>query len=303
MPERPLAFIDWGSTNMRAWLCAPDGQILDCRRSESGVTRIAREEITGILHGLLDGWSAFAPALPTNILMSGMIGSDNGFKMVPYRTCPAGIKDIAPEAPVFQDGRMRLWIIPGVSVNSKDNANVMRGEETLLIGARGLAGPGVFLLPGTHSKWVEMKENAISGFHTVMTGELYHLLMAESLIGRNAAAQAEDGKAFLDAASRGLETDRALSRLFEIRGAYLLGQIPKEHAGEALSGLLIGSEVREMSGIYRPSGRTEIVLIAEGDLARRYSAVLDLAGMPHRIVDSAGAFLLGIRSIANELFL
>ncbi len=59
----------------------------------------------------------------------------------------------------------------------------MRGEETQLIGARTLAPSSLYVMPGTHCKWVQADSQQINDFRTVMSGELHHLLLNHSLIG------------------------------------------------------------------------------------------------------------------------
>ena len=49
----------------------------------------------------------------------------------------------------------------------------MRGEETQVFGALRLLGlsDGTLVLPGTHSKWVQVRAGRIESFATLMTGE------------------------------------------------------------------------------------------------------------------------------------
>lgn len=60
---------------------------------------------------------------------------------------------------------------------------MMRGEETQLLGARELSPSSVYVMPGTHCKWVQTDTQQIHDFRTVMTGELHHLLLRHSLVG------------------------------------------------------------------------------------------------------------------------
>lgn len=63
--------------------------------------------------------------------------------------------------------------------------DVMRGEETALIGqiAAGVA-DGLFILSGTHSKWVRVESGSIIIFQTCMTGEALAVLHRHSIFGR-----------------------------------------------------------------------------------------------------------------------
>jgi len=62
----------------------------------------------------------------------------------------------------------------------------MRGEETQVFGALSLFGveDGLFVLPGTHSKWVMAGSGGISGFSTYMTGEMFAAARDHTILGR-----------------------------------------------------------------------------------------------------------------------
>ena len=49
---------------------------------------------------------------------------------------------------------------------------------------------GLICLPGTHSKWVEVRNARIERFSTHMTGEVYAVLKQHSILGR----MMEEGK-------------------------------------------------------------------------------------------------------------
>ena len=57
------------------------------------------------------------------------------------------------------------------------------------------AGDGVYVLPGTHSKWARVEAGRIVGFETFMTGEMFELLARNSLDGRILASPAVAGRA------------------------------------------------------------------------------------------------------------
>jgi len=67
-------------------------------------------------------------------------------------------------------------IVPGYRSDAVA-ADVMRGEETQLRGAVGLGVcNGWVVLPGTHSKWVLLREGRVEQLPTYLTGELFALL-------------------------------------------------------------------------------------------------------------------------------
>lgn len=174
MTARYIA-IDWGSTNLRAWLYQGD-HCLDSRQSEAGVTRLNGKSPAAVLAEVTTDWREEN----TPVVMAGMVGSNVGWKVAPYLSIPARFSSIGEQLTSVGDN---IWIIPGLCVSHDDNHNVMRGEETQLIGARTLAPSSLYVMPGTHCKWVQADSQQINDFRTVMTGELHHLLLNHSLIG------------------------------------------------------------------------------------------------------------------------
>ena len=182
MTSRYIA-IDWGSTNLRAWLYQGDHS-LDSRQSEAGVTRLNGKSPAAVLAEVTTDWREEN----TPVVMAGMVGSNVGWKVAPYLSIPARFSSIGEQLTSVGDN---IWIIPGLCVSHDDNHNVMRGEETQLIGARALAPSSLYVMPGTHCKWVQADSQQINDFRTVMTGELHHLLLNHSLIGAGTVLKPE----------------------------------------------------------------------------------------------------------------
>ena len=182
MTARYIA-IDWGSTNLRAWLYQGD-HCLDSRQSEAGVTRLNGKSPAAVLAEVTTDWRE--ENMP--VVMAGMVGSNVGWKVAPYLSIPARFSSIGEQLTSVGDN---IWIIPGLCVSHDDNHNVMRGEETQLIGARTLAPSSLYVMPGTHCKWVQADSQQINDFRTVMTGELHHLLLNHSLIGAGTVLKPE----------------------------------------------------------------------------------------------------------------
>ena len=58
-------------------------------------------------------------------------------------------------------------VVYGVSRDDEGRPDVMRGEETQILGC---GVDGTICLPGTHSKWVQVGDRAIASIRTAMTG-------------------------------------------------------------------------------------------------------------------------------------
>lgn len=292
MTSRYIA-IDWGSTNLRAWLYQ-DGECLDSRQSASGVTRLNGQTPQAVLNTVTEGWRD----ANTPVFMAGMVGSNAGWVNAPYLPCPTAFDAIGEQlTAVIPD----VWIIPGLSVDRDDNHNVIRGEETQLIGAATLAPASLFIMPGTHCKWVQADEERIHDFRTVMTGELHHLLLSHSLIGVGTGEQEESVEAFDAGLEQGINDEAILTRLFEVRAAHVLGGMPRAHVSDYLSGLLIGNEVATQLRHYQPAHSDPLTLVANLALCARYQRALARLGFSASTLEGDKAFQAGIRSIAHAM--
>lgn len=290
MTARYIA-IDWGSTNLRAWLYQGD-KCLESRQSEAGVTRLNGKSPEAVLAEVTQNWRDSA----TPVVMAGMVGSNVGWKVAPYLPVPAHFSAIGEQLTSVGDN---VWIIPGLCVSRDDNHNVMRGEETQLLGARTLSPSSVYVMPGTHCKWVQADVQQIHDFRTVMTGELHHLLLQHSLVGTGLPEQQASSDAFAAGLDRGIHSPAVLPQLFEVRASHVLGHLPREQVSEFLSGLLIGAEVASMCEQF--AGSQSITLVAGASLTSRYQQAFHAMGRDVSAVPGDTAFQAGIRSIAHAV--
>lgn len=279
--------VDWGITSFRAWRLAADGAVLDRTTGPSGIRSVADRDFAAVLDRAIGAWR------PATVLMCGMIGSRQGWVEVPYVSAPAGLAAIAAAlAPV--PGIDRAWIVPGVS---QDPPDVMRGEETQIMGVAADLGPGrhVLCLPGTHSKWAVLEEGRVAEFRTAMTGEVFALMRTQSILAPLVPEDTADDPAAFDAGvERAREEGGLLHHLFGLRAAVLLGRLAPASLPSMLSGLLIGHEIAELSG----EART-VHLVGGAALTDRYARALARFGItstPHG-EDTAAR---GLFAIARE---
>ena len=289
MTSRYIA-IDWGSTNLRAWLYQDD-QCLESRQSAAGVTRLNGESPAAVFSEITRGWRDGA----TPAVLAGMVGSNVGWKVAPYLPVPVDFSAIGQQLTSVGD---KVWIIPGLSVSRDANQNVMRGEETQLLGARMIAPSSIYVMPGTHCKWVQADRQQINDFRTVMTGELHYLLLRHSLVGAGLPEQVSAPDAFNAGLERGLHSPDILPRLFEVRASHVLGSLPREQVGEFLSGLLIGAEVATLSERFRDP---QVTIVGGEALANRYQQALSAIGRQTTVVSGDNAFQTGVRSIIHAV--
>lgn len=302
--------VDWGTTNFRAWLVAADGAVLDRRDAARGIMQVPEGGFPAALDQQVGDWRSAYPGLP--VLMSGMVGSRQGWAEAPYLSCPASAEDFAGgllEIP----GEAGVWVVPGVSYQAPDGRHdVMRGEEVQIFGAleHRARGRRVFCLPGTHSKWASVQDGRIDWFATSMTGEVYSVMAEHSILGRlmdeagqdgadQGGASQDDGASFRRGLALAAEPGGLLHHLFAVRAEGLFGAVPKAGLRSYLSGIVIGHEVRAMCGIAKPEG--PVTLIGRPDLSRLYGSAIALSGSSTLVVTSRDATLKGLLTLRKAM--
>lgn len=281
-----LIGIDWGTSSFRAFLIDGAGAVLERIASADGISAVPPGGFEATFARLLGPWLAAYPDLP--ILASGMVGSRQGWREVPYAPCPVSPAILAAAlVPLETTAGRRVHLVPGLLCRDGDGLpDVLRGEEVQILGALERDPTTRYLcLPGTHSKWVRLRAGLVEGFATFMTGELFAVAKTHSILGRMVQGEVEDAAAFDRGARLGLlaESGRGgtLRRLFFARTLALAGELAPGAVASFLSGLLIGCEVREARARAEPDA--PVLLVGEPGLCRRWARVLELAEMPHAI--------------------
>lgn len=270
---------DWGTSRFRLRLIEVDSlRIAAEHTTDEGVQNLATGHTTAnerpaVLAGVLErGLAALGvsdqPELP--IVMSGMASSNLGWQLLPYAHVPAPIEGHTLRFADFQHGGRKIRLVSGL----QSATDVMRGEEVELVGLmsdparRTLAENSVVILPGSHSKHVQLNAGQIVEFTTYLTGELFNLLRQTSTLA-NSDSQRFDTGAFVE----GLHASRSHSLsavLFQTRARTILGQMAAQHSESFLSGVLIGAEIGTLVG----SSAKPIVLAAGESLAGPYGLAL-----------------------------
>ena len=293
-PTPALIALDWGTTSLRAYAYAPDGQVLERRHSAHGITQLPAPGEAGFaqaLSALVGDWAAASRAAP--LVACGMVGSAQGWREAAYVPVPTGLDQLASRATAVPldalggpfAGRA-LYILPGL-VEHGELPNVMRGEETQIFGALLQSPPQdgrplVIGLPGTHSKWARVEQGRVVHFDTFMTGEVYAALCSHTILGRTmergGPLRPEAFERGLRVAASGPGAHGMLGTIFSSRALGLTGALAPAEQPDYLSGLLIGHEVRALArqwGAAPPA----IWLIGDEALCARYAQALRLHGI------------------------
>lgn len=288
MSKNPILIgVDWGTTAFRAYLICNKGAVIDHIDTHEGILSVTNGDFETVFNKRLSGWLKDYPNIP--ILLSGMITSRNGWFETDYLNVPASIEDIAEKVTLLEEKNGRkLHFITGLMVNEHNEApDIMRGEETELIGQLcSSQNDGLYLLPGTHSKWAQVNGQSITSFKTFMTGELFSMLKKHSILAKLIDQEKPSDDAFAKGVKWRLKKPiTLLHNLFSVRTFPLFEQIDAEHIAEYLSGLLIADEI--LGAFDQLDKQSTVTVIGRDELATRYFKALQVIGIKATVVDQS----------------
>lgn len=255
--------IDCGTTNLRVTLVGENGGVLAQSKRPGGVRHTAIDGHNGRLKQLLA--ESIAETLEkagqpldgstvSQCVAYGMITSNVGLLEIPHLPAPVSARELHEGMKAAQFPEVAPFLIsfiPGVrnfggtvTAENFSGMDMMRGEETEAVGLFELLQPQrecVFILPGSHNKFVRMDaQGRILGCMTSISGELldavtHHTILADAV--DRSFATAEDYEAelacrgALECAAGGMGraafAGRILSQLGGVEGvrlrSYLLG--------------------------------------------------------------------------------
>lgn len=293
--SEPYVVVDWGTSHFRAYHINAAGTIQDRCETADGIHTLGGSGFADVLRERISPWREPNTALV--VYACGMITSANGWIELPYVPCPAGAAEIA--ACVHRktlDDYLSVLLVPGVNdPHAKPFADVMRGEETQVLGAG--VDNGQVVLPGTHSKWVTLADRRIEEVRTAVTGELYALLRQHSFFAAGDTPTTLHEESFL----RGLATAKLarnalLQQLFSVRTGVLSGELQSTHTGDYLSGLLIGQEIQQCA-----ADAEILTLVGNEALCERYLLAAQRMGI-QAVAGPADAVVSGIAAL-RQFFL
>jgi 2-dehydro-3-deoxygalactonokinase len=291
----PLLGIDWGTSNRRAYVLDAQGRLVRQHEDDCGILGLA-----GNFEASLKDLLQRLQLERADVIMSGMVGSRNGWQEAPYLSEErplSSLTDTLMEIPTTLPG-VRCRVVPGYRyVDAHGTPDVMRGEETQVFGAlQSGASSGWFLLPGTHSKWVRTEGGKVIEIVTFMTGELFALLSQHGTLAKIMKDQQSVPAAFeagLVAARHGGFTHMA----FCCRALVVTDMMPAEHSASYLSGLLIGTEIYDILQRTGDQMRFPIQIIGSPSLAARYLNALEVLGLSARLWQPDEVYLAALAGL------
>lgn len=289
--------IDWGTSSFRAFRLAEDGTVLERRQAPRGILSVADGAFAAAIGDVAGDWLRDGEH---RILLSGMIGSRQGWRESQVLACPAGIDDLACALTPVPFEVARALIVPGLATqDGQGTPEVMRGEETQIAGVLPSIGAnGLVCLPGSHSKWVRIEDGRIAGFTTHMTGEAFAALADHTILGRMMRGDGEDEAGFDRGVTRSADPGGLLHHLFGARTLALTGRLGETATRSYLSGLLIGHEIRA-AATAGPRDRP-VHLVGDAALCRLYARALAACGLV-AVIETADAAVLGLARIGGRV--
>lgn len=288
--------VDWGTSNLRVWVMKGE-TVLAALSSDAGMGGLGPADFEPVLVDLIGGY------LPkhgrTDVICCGMVGAAQGWQDAGYTGAPC--PPLSPMKMVevaTRDPRLDVRILPGVKQVAP--ADVMRGEETQIAGllAKIPDIEGLVCLPGTHSKWAFVKQGAIEGFRTFMTGEMFALLTRQSVL-RHSTGTGWQSEGFLEGVSTGLEREGGgFADLFSVRADMLIGGRSADFLTAKLSGLLLGSELAAVRGLWAVDN---VQIVGAARLAQHYKQALEYIGATVVLHDAGDVTLMGLTQAWNDL--
>lgn len=297
----PGAFVavDWGTSSFRGWLMSAKGEAIAESRGGEGMLHCVASGFAPVLRDHLARLGA-PDGMP--VLICGMAGARQGWREAPYLKTPTRLKALH-EGAIRVDAPGDIRILPGIAQARADRPDVMRGEETQLLGVTEPDFTGLVCIPGTHSKWIRIEQGHVVEFSTYMTGELFSVISQHSILAHAVepdSASPADSAPFREGLATALAAPSGLpASLFRLRAAQLLGFEQRDDGAARLSGLLIGTEIADVRHQY---GAQALRLIGAGQLGRLYEAALRAQGFDVTLVDAEAASRRGLAKAAINIW-
>ena len=150
--------VDWGTSNFRLWSIGTNDTVLDHAKGPFGMSTLSSHDYEDVLEKCL---SELEIEADVPVIICGMAGAKQGWIEAPYWPTPTSLSQLGDNTIRVPGVARDIRIAPGVM--QAEPANVMRGEETQILGLMQHVPDfdGVVVLPGTHCKWVRLRYGRI----------------------------------------------------------------------------------------------------------------------------------------------
>ena len=260
--------------------------------AKTGSNQLLKEAIADGIGELLRR-NSIEPGEVEKILVSGMLTSELGLYNLPHKVMPAGTKDLAQGAVTVSLPEIfpcPVTFLPGLKNDSAGDfsrADMMRGEETELVGLMDLTGikpPFTAVLPGTHTKLVKVNQGGqMELCRTTLGGELLAAIPQNTVLKSSVVFPLLQVGADMSYLQRGVECSRKLglsSAAFKTRVLVTTEGVSPENAGVFLAGVLLEPD---LVAIAQTAG-SDPILLGGSEPLRGTCARLIADNLPNRLI-------------------
>ncbi|GAB5379115.1 MAG: 2-dehydro-3-deoxygalactonokinase [Aliiglaciecola sp.] len=293
---------DWGTSVCRLYLCQFIDEQLTVVDRKAGPGSKKDLDLEQSFFNLCSDWLEEFGRVP--VFLIGTVGSNIGWKLVPYVSCPTDQHQLLASAMSFDARGVPFTIFPGLSCQNRHKLpDVMRGEETQIFGFLSQQpnhpAEQLVCLPGTHTKWALLEHDSISSFITSPVGELFEVLSNHSVLLNPIDDDSWDQKGFSEGLDIGLsKTSNIIHTLFATRAKQVLNNQSNTQASCFLSGLLIGADVKAAMQDFHLF--SNVVLIGSSKINSLYEVALNKLNIRTEHYTSEWATTCGLQALASE---
>ena len=302
--------IDCGTTNLRVTLLNENKEKIDTVKAEGGVRHTSIDGHNGRLRTMLResietvlARNGYTAADVEKCVASGMITSALGLMEIPHVPAPAGAAELREkmQEKVFEDvAPFPIAFIPGmrnfagpVDLENFSGMDMMRGEEVEAVGLYKLLAPkgaAMFVLPGTHNKFVAMDaQGRMLGCMTSISGELldaltHHTIIAEA-VGHSFVSADEYDPEYAKAGARECAVSGLGRAAFAGRILSTLGGKDRAKLQSYLLGATLALDVQAMQSFVGDQENVEAYIAGKAPLQQCFCDVMEAlaAGEAHQV--------------------
>jgi 2-dehydro-3-deoxygalactonokinase len=270
--------IDAGTTNSRIYLIdAKTTEVIDMVKKHVGVKNtLINGSVDVLKHELSSGIAEITSRNQYSIkdisyiVAAGMITSNLGLLEVPHIPSPCTITDFSSASVVEvlpEFFNIPCIFIPGMknSIPSDqqlspskelDRLDVMRGEEVETIGLikqLDLKGKGILILPGSHTKYVLVKDHEVLSCLSTLSGEMLYALQKDTILSSSIGKELVE-VTDQDALIQGFKAsqDNGLARaLYQIRLLQLFEKMDQNQRANFLVGSVLASDIHSLEHLHK----------------------------------------------------
>jgi len=301
--RKPLLWFDCGTTNTRLYLIDSEAKFFFCGAKAIGSRNVAIAGTRLVLVQAMadlyrDALTCFTLAQEeiACIYASGMVTSAFGLKEIPHLEVPVSPQKLrcAMEKVWVEELEREICLIPGVRSSAEDWRYMgnLRGEETEVLGAAamledsGCGSDGIYILPGSHTQILYLKNGEIVDILSLFTGELFHALRTETILSHTLNQTPEDiipefvRRGCSDAREFGINRALYLCHSNQIFQRFVPAQLYSYAEGVILSGVYtaLAQRVRQ-----HWAKCNRIVMVCDETKWKIYGALLQGGGLPDMV--------------------